>query len=192
MSKINIVSGTDRPGSNALKISEYLKPKYEAEGAEVEVISLKDFPISSVAGGVYGKVIPEIKAFNERFLSGDGVVFVVPEYNGGFPGILKLMIDYLPHPKSMDHLPVAFIGESAGPFGALRPIEQLQLICNYRNAFNFPERVFISDVNKQFDSETGLKNDFIQNLLDQQTKNFVTFVEQMKQNVKEMSTLTSG
>jgi NAD(P)H-dependent FMN reductase len=192
MSKINIVSGTDRPGSNALKISEYLKPKYEAEGAEVEVISLKDFPISSVAGGVYGKVIPEIKAFNERFLSGDGVVFVVAEYNCGFPGIIKLIIDYFPHTKSMDNLPVAFICEYAGPFGALRPIEQLQLICNYRNAFNFPERVFISDVNKQFDSETGLKNDFIQNLLDQQTKNFVTFVEQMKQNVKEMSTLTSG
>lgn len=192
MSKIVIVSGTDRPGSNALKISEYLKPKYEAEGAEVEIISMMEFPVASVIGGKYGDDIPEIKAFNERFLSADGVVFVVPEYNGGFPGILKLMIDYLPHPHAMDHLPVAFIGEAAGPFGGLRPVEQLQLICNYRNAFNFPERVFISGVNNQFDPEKGFKNEFIQKLVDQQTTNFVIFVDQMKSNVDEMSTLTSG
>ena len=36
-----------------------------------------------------------------------------------------------------------FTGLSAGVWGALRPIEQLQAIFGYRNACLFPERVFM-------------------------------------------------
>lgn len=186
MTKINILAGTDRPNSNTLKFSNYMADRYREAGAEVTVISLEDYPIQDVAGGKYGKDIPTVKAFNDAVLSGDGLLFVVPEYNGGFPGILKLFIDYLPFPKSFMHYPLAFVGVATGAFGALRPIEQLQAVCNYRNAFLFPERVFMQRFNKIFvDGE--VTDAFTKGLIESQVTGFIDFVERLKREPAEMA-----
>lgn len=65
---------------------------------DAEVISLADFPLEEVVGGRYGKKLPAVEAFRKPILEADGLVFVIPEYNGSFPGILKMFIDYLPFP----------------------------------------------------------------------------------------------
>jgi NAD(P)H-dependent FMN reductase len=174
---LKVISSTDRPNSNALKISKYVKNLYEQEGADVEVISLEDFPLDKVVGGKYGKDIPEVKAFRDPIVNADGLVFVIPEYNGSFPGILKVFIDYLPFPKAFEKMPMAFIGEADGAFGALRSVEQFQMIANYRNALQFPERVFIAKVNNEFDEVSGIKDEFTQSLLESQVRNFVKFVD---------------
>lgn len=180
MNRINILSTTDRPGSMALKISEYVQQQFEALGVEARVVSLSDFPIQDVAGGPYGADIPSVKAFNEQVLDCDGLLMVVPEYNGSFPGILKLFIDYLPFPASFDKLPIAFIGEAAGAFGALRAVEQLQMVCNYRNAYLYPERVFLQRVHKIFSPETGVSDELQAKLLDSLIKGFAAFTERNK------------
>lgn len=174
---LKIISGTDRPHSNALKVSEYVRSLYIQRGVPAEVISLEDFPIEEVKGGPYGKVLPRVKEFRTPVIEADGLIFVIPEYNGSYPGILKLFIDYLPFPKAFEKMPMAFIGESAGAFGALRAVEQFQMVANYRNALQFPERLFIPRVKNEFDAETGLKDDFKQKLLIAQTDNFIKFVK---------------
>lgn len=180
MPTLKIISGTDRPNSQALKVSEYIKPKYEAQGNDVEIISLCDYPFKDVIGGSYDPEIESVKAFNKPILEADGLVFVIPEYNGSFPGVVKLFVDYLPFPKALYHKPIAYIGEAAGAFGALRAIEQLQLICNYRNALNFPDRVFIQRVGKNFNKDTGIDNEMAQELLEDQITKFSSFVAKMK------------
>lgn len=179
MNKIHILSSTDRPGSNALKVSKYVK-EYMDDKADVELFSLKDFPFEEVVGGKYGKDIENVKKYNDKFLDTDGFLFVVPEYNGGFPGVLKLFIDYLPFPEAMYMKPVSFIGEAAGSFGALRPVEHIQQILAYRKALIYTERMFIQGVNKNFDPENGLKSDLLQGLLEDQLNGFVKFVGQVK------------
>jgi NAD(P)H-dependent FMN reductase len=179
MTRINILSATDRPNSNALKVSLYVQSLYEERGVQTKICTLRDFPINDVAGGRYGSDIPSIAEFNDEVLDADGLIMVVPEYNGGFPGILKLWIDYLPFPESFKKLPIALIGEAAGAFGALRPVEQLQMILAYRNANVFPERVFIPRVKRDFDPETGLSDDFTQKLLLSQTDGFIRFIEML-------------
>lgn len=109
-------------------------------------------------------------------MSADGLVFVVPEYNGSFPGILKLMLDYMPFPDALVHKPIAYIGEASGAFGALRAVEQLQLIMNYRNAFSYPERIFIQRISKSFTNEDGPTDPLTSKLLDEQCRGFVNFV----------------
>lgn len=178
MNTIHILSSTDRPGSNALKVSNYVK-EFMDDKTNVELFSLKDFPYADVVGGKYGKDIESVKSFNDAFLDADGFLFVVPEYNGGFPGVLKLFIDYLPFPDAMYKMPVSFIGEAAGSFGALRPVEHLQQILSYRKALIYSERMFISGVDKNFDREDGLKSDMLQGLLEDQLTGFITFVEQV-------------
>lgn len=178
MKSIHILSSTDRPDSNALKVSTYAKEFLEGK-ANVELFSLKDFPYADVVGGRYGEDIDSVSKFNDAFLDTDGFLFVVPEYNGGFPGVLKLFIDYLPFPDAMYKMPVSFIGEAAGSFGALRPVEHLQQILSYRKALIYSERMFISGVNENFDPKHGLKSDMLQGLLEDQLNGFVTFVEQV-------------
>ena len=176
MVHIEIISGTDRPGSNALRITKYLKKKYEKSGASAAIIDLQNFPIASVQGGPYGQDLPEVEEFIQPLLDADGLVIVCPEYNGGYPGILKLFIDYLPFPKSFNKKPICFVGEANGAFGGLRAVEQLQQVVGYRNAFVFPERVFISRVNRNFDKEKGIIDEFQQELLESQIKNYVQFI----------------
>ncbi|HAH51657.1 MAG TPA: NADPH-dependent oxidoreductase [Balneola sp.] len=173
---LSIISSTDRPNSWSLKLSNYISRLYAERNVKAKVVSLEDFPLADVVGGKYGKEITSIKKFREPILEADGIIFVIPEYNGGFPGILKMFIDYLPFPGAFEKMPMAFVGEASGAFGALRPVEQFQMIANYRNALQFPERVFIPRVSKEFDPETGLVDDFKQKLLDSQVENFIKFV----------------
>lgn len=176
-----IISSTDRPNSKSLLVSNYVKGLYKKEGINPEIISLEDFPLRDVVGGKYGDDIPSVNAFREPILKADALLFVIPEYNGGFPGVLKIFIDYLPFPGAFEKLPMAFIGVASGAFGALRSVEQFQMVANYRNAIQFPERVFINRVHAEFDSITGLKNEMQQDLLESQTRNFIKFVKALKQ-----------
>jgi len=175
MNRIHLLSSTDRPDSNALKVTNYVDG-YMSGKADTEVFSLKDFPFEELVGGRYGDEIESVNKFNDRFLDADGILFVVPEYNGGFPGVLKFFIDYLPFPEAMYKMPVSFIGEADGSFGALRPVEHLQQILAYRKALIYTERMFISNVNDTFDPEKGLKSDMLQGLLEDQLDGFIEFV----------------
>lgn len=177
---IKIISGTDRPSSNAMRISRYVKKKYEAEGIDANIIDLQDFPLKDVIGGKYGEEIPSVSEFRKPVVEADGLVFVIPEYNGSFPGILKMFVDYLPFPRAFEKHPMAFIGEASGAFGGLRAVEQFQMIANYRNALQFPERVFISRVSSEFDEKEGLSDPFKEELLNSQVQNFIEFVRKHK------------
>ena len=181
MIELAIISGTDRPGAQALKISGYLMRRYKKMGAKVSLINLQDFPLEAVKGGPYGQDNSAIEAYNKPLHQADGLVMVIPEYNGSFPGILKLFIDYLPFPESFLRKPISYIGESAGAFGAMRAVEQMEQVAEYRYAYNFPERVFIPRVNKNFSEDKGILDEFQNSLLDSQIKNFYHFVENLKQ-----------
>ncbi len=181
MKTICILSATDRPGSVALKISNYIKPLYESQGVKARVVSLEDFPMDEVIGGKYGKDLPRVEAFRSQVIDADGIVMVIPEYNGSFPGILKLFVDYLPFPEAFHKKPIAFIGEAAGAFGALRAVEQMQMVCAYRNAHTYPERVFLQRVNKLFDADEGVRDETISKLLQSQIEGFVQFLSQVEE-----------
>jgi len=179
MSRIHVLSATDRPNSNALKVSEYAT-SILSEYAETKLFSLCDFPLGDVVGGKYGKTPDSVKKYNKDYLEADGFLFIIPEYNGGFPGILKLFYDYLPFPESFYKMPVSLIGEAAGAFGALRAVEQFEQLLKYRKAYIFPERMFIQRVNDQFDEEEGLSSERLQNSLEKQLCEFPDFVEKLK------------
>jgi chromate reductase, NAD(P)H dehydrogenase (quinone) len=178
MKRIHILSGTDRPDSNALKVSEYAESILSGY-TDSKLFSLCDFPLQDVVGGKYGNPPKSVEMYNSRFLNADGFLFVIPEYNGGFPGILKLFYDYLPFPESFDKAPVSLIGEAAGAFGALRAVEQFEQLLKYRKAYIFPERMFIQRVNDQFDEDEGLTSGKLQDALEKQLCEFPEFVEKL-------------
>tara|TARA_R110000868_G_scaffold259361_1_gene517114 strand:- start:14273 stop:14815 length:543 start_codon:yes stop_codon:yes gene_type:complete len=178
---LKIISGTDIANSKALEISNYIKDLYQKLGVKAEVIDMADFPLGDVVGGKYMEKIPSIEKFRAPVINADALLFVIPEYNGSFPGILKMLIDYLPYPSALIDKPIAYVGIAGGAFGGLRPVEQFQMVANYLNAHQFPERVFISRVQSMFDPEVGIKDEFQQNLLLSQTKGFIKFVKALKE-----------
>ncbi len=174
---IVIISGTNRPGSNTLKVAHQLAANYQTLGVETQLLNLAELPPEVFLPAAYAEKPPGFARFSEAILAADGLVVVTPEYNGGLPGVLKYFIDLLPFPESFVHRPVCFVGLAAGIWGALRPVEQLQAIFGYRNAYIFPERVFLPGIGSLLNEAGQFANPEISQRLSKQAAGFVGFVE---------------
>lgn len=177
---IVILSGTNRPGSNSRKIAAHIESIYQELGVAHQVLDLAELPAEIFAPTSYGEKPASFKKFTDPVLASDGLVVVTPEYNGGMPGVLKYFIDMLPFPESFEQRPVCFVGLAMGIWGALRPVEQLQAIFGYRNAFIYPERVFMPGVGKLLDANGQFTNADIPKRLEAQANGFVDFVEKLR------------
>lgn len=176
-----IISGTDRSGSNTLKISKIIQAIYSQLGEQVEILDLCEVKEGLFSGPHYGVAHPEVLAnFTNKILSSDGLIVVTPEYNGSMPGVLKYFIDHLKFPESFEYRPVCFVG-LGGMFGGLRPVEHLQQVFGYRNAFIFPERVFMMNVWKIL-KDDQISDSVVQDLLVKQAKGFTKFCAALKQS----------
>src|SRR2546430_15003496 len=72
----------------------------------------------------YGQAIKDsFPEWRDAIVNADGLVIVTPEYNHGYPGTLKAVLDLLL--REYIHKAVAFVGVSAGPWGGTRVIEAL-------------------------------------------------------------------
>jgi chromate reductase len=177
---IIVISGTNRPGSNTRKVAGQVLELYTRLKVPVQLLDLAELPAEIFSPTSYASKPASFQRFNDAILSAHGVVVVTPEYNGGIPGILKYFIDMLKFPESFEQRPVCFIGVAAGIWGALRPIEQLQMIFGYRNAYIYPERVFMPRIGDLLDLEGRIKDADLVKRLESQTAGFTNFVESLK------------
>jgi NAD(P)H-dependent FMN reductase len=176
---IEIIAGTDRPNSNTAALARYLESLYVEQKTEARILSLCDLQLSDVQGGGYfGGAKGSFKNLVDRVGQAAGLVLVVPEYNGSYPGILKLFIDYWKYPESFENRPVAFVGLGFR-WGGLRPVEHLQQVFGYRNAFVFPNRVFITNIKDALKDGRPV-DPMTEDLLKNQTRDFVRFIAGLK------------
>lgn len=172
---ILVVSGTNRPGANALKIAGVVLRHYRRLGIAAEIYSLAEMPREIFDPASYASKPAGFVAVQQKVVEALGLHVVTPEYNGSFPGVLKYFIDMLKFPESFESKPVAFIGEAMGIWGGLRSVEQLQMIFGYRNAHLYGPRVFISGVHKALDSEGKLTDAAIDQRISEQVVGFSQF-----------------
>ena len=172
---ILIISGTNRPGANAMKIARIVEGHYKTANVATDFFSLTDLPKEVFDGAAYANKPPGMLAIQQRVLDAKGLHVITPEYNGSFPGVLKYFIDMLKFPESFDRKCVAFTGESAGIWGALRSTEQLIQIFHYRNAHVYPERVFLPGIVNALDAEDRLVDPELNERLAKQTRGFAKF-----------------
>ena len=176
MVKIVVVVGTNRAGCKSLVVANALVERYAAmEGVEVSIADLATLPSGLLSPTSYAEKPEAFQPFVDQVLEADGLHVVVPEYNGSFPGVLKLFIDHLPFPEAFEGRKVCYTGISAGMWGGLRSVEHLQGVFGYRNAHQYPERVFIPRVFKNLDEDGWPKEELTRELADQQVSGFVAF-----------------
>ena len=186
--KITIIAGTNRVGSMSAKVGKSLIHLYEQDGVSVDLMDLSQLPTSIFSPMSYKEKPSEFNPWQQRILDSNGLLFVVPEYNGSFPGALKLFIDMWKYPESFENRCVAYVGIAAGQWGGLRPVEHLQGVMGYRNAHQFSERIFINQLYTRWDNDgqnfrkLHEKEYDINALLEKQATGFIRFCRAMNRD----------
>lgn len=177
---ITLIVGTNRPDSNTRKVARHVEESYAEFKVPVRVLDLAQLPPEIFSPLSYAEKPKSFAPFADAVLQSSGLHVLTPEYNGGLPGVLKYFIDMLKFPESFERRPVCFTGVAAGVWGALRPVEQLQAIFGYRNAYLYPERVFLPGVGKLLDAGGRLQDTELLGRLKKQADGFVAFVERVQ------------
>ena len=117
---IPVILGTTRKGRASENVAKFILGEVKKrEDVETELIDIRDlkFPIDDAGEAIKNST------FSEMINRADGLVLVVPEYNHGYPGLLKHVLDT--NLKEYTHKAVGVCGVSAGGFGGVRMIENL-------------------------------------------------------------------
>ena len=161
-----IISGTDRKGSNTLKIALHYQGLFKEKGIFVNFLSLEGLDLSSGTEQLK-KIEEEIIKPTTHF------IFVCPEYNGSFPGVLKLMIDRSSSNKIWWNKKAMITGVSTGRAGNLRGMDHLAGILNYLRITVYPNMLPISVVDKLLDENDLIKDEITQQVIRQQWEGFL-------------------
>jgi len=148
---IPLILGTARQGRQSENVARFVfeQTKKRAD-VETELIDVRELPMKLDDAGEQMKD-PKFSAAIERC---DGLIIVTPEYNHGYPGLLKHALDM--NLKEYIHKAVGICGVSAGPFGGARVIEGLLPVMRELGLVAIFEDVNFGSVAKIFDDQGNL------------------------------------
>lgn len=122
--KLNIplLLGTNRSDRRSVHVAQWLhKQMQKRPDIESTLFDVRDFALPQ---DNYGTDIKDsFPEWRDAIVNADGLVIVTPEYNHGYPGTLKSVLDLLL--KEYIHKSVALVGVSASPWGGTRVIESM-------------------------------------------------------------------
>jgi NAD(P)H-dependent FMN reductase len=117
---IPVILGTARQGRTSENVAKFvLEEVAKRDGIETELVDIREIPLSTQDAG---EAIKDAK-FSATVARADALVIVTPEYNHGYPGLLKHVLDT--NLKEYIHKAVGVCGVSAGGFGGTRVIQNL-------------------------------------------------------------------
>ena len=130
--KITIISATSRKGSKTLELSKYVQGVFQMKGFEANILDLQELPNDLFTSVLYqSPKSNSMQGIQETVSETDKFLFVIPEYNCSFPGILKSFVDALEFPKSFRGKKGGMIGLSDGTQGATVAMSHFSDILNY-------------------------------------------------------------
>jgi NAD(P)H-dependent FMN reductase len=174
---ITLICGTNRPDANTRKVARQIESMLAERGRDVTLLDLADLPRGLFDPSAYAEKPPEFGRFQEAILNCDGILAVIPEYNGSFPGVMKYFIDMLRFPDSLKGIPAAFVGVAAGEWGGLRAIEQLEMIFQYRSAHLYGKRLFLKKIHALLDEDGKLHDPALVDRLEAMVGGFLAFCD---------------
>lgn len=149
-----VILGTTRKGRRSEHAARFMVEQTKTRaGVETELVDIAKIPMRLDDAGEQMKDA----AFSALVRRADGLILVVPEYNHGYPGLLKHALDM--NLKEYVHKAVGICGVSAGPFGGARMIENLLPVLRELGLVTIFTDVNFGDAGKIFDEAGRLTDD---------------------------------
>jgi NAD(P)H-dependent FMN reductase len=172
---VTIISGTNRQGSWTLKLAKYYQRRLQEKGMEAGLLSLSQLPANIIESDLFGKRSAEFEPIQEIITRTQKFLFIIPEYNGSFPGVLKTFIDACSFPDSFYEKKAALTGLSSGKYGNIRGIDHFTGVCHYLHLHVMPLKIHIPAIKQEFDENNNLfKKDTLE-FTDEQMDKFILF-----------------
>jgi NAD(P)H-dependent FMN reductase len=150
---IPIILGTARKGRQSEKAAKFMLRQVKAYGLETELIDVSDYRIEATNSS---KDFIQAKKLSKIIMRADGLIIVSPEYNHGYPGELKMMLDMLY--EEFWHKPLGICGVSIGFFGGARMVEQLRLVSVELHMVPIREAIYFIKIHELFDDDGNIKD----------------------------------
>ncbi len=166
--KYTIISGTNRSGSNTLKVARQYQELLRNKGVNADVVSLEGVDLNQKTWA-WEQVEKEVLVPTDKF------IFILPEYNGSFPGALKTVIDMSDHRKVWPGKKALLTGVSTGRAGNLRGMDHLTGSLNYLHVNVHPNKLPLSTVDKLLNGVGEITDEGTLKAIDQQLEQFIQF-----------------
>lgn len=156
---IPVIVGSTRRGRQTPKVARFIQRRLEErDGIDSDLLDLAeyDFPIIEERLRQRDDPPPGLTEFSDRIARADALVIVTPEYNSGYPGVLKNALDYLL--PEYRRKPVGISSVSAGPWGGLSALTQLRQVVLSLGALPIPAKFPVRKVQSSF-NEAGETED---------------------------------
>jgi chromate reductase len=171
---ITLLNATNRPDNRTSVISQTYQQFLISAQIPFQYLSLEDFKGDLLIQQSLDNKQAELENILEKYIYNvPKIIIISPEYNGSFPGILKLFIDVLPH-KALDGKKIALAGVATGRGGNLRGLDHLTGIFHYLNAHVMPFKLPISSVTTLI-SDGKVQNAALLSDIQKQINNFVNY-----------------
>lgn len=172
---IPVILGTVRKGRMSEHAARLVHSQLaQCEGVNTELIDIKQVPIPTDDAG---EAIKDA-VFAEKMNRADALVIVSPEYNHGYSGLLKHVLDSCL--KEYIHKTAGVVGVSAGVFGGARGIQDLLPVLRELGLVCIFWDVNFSSVNRTFDSEGRLLDQAVPGRIDKFLKELIWMAKTMR------------
>ena len=172
---ITIISSTNRPGSTTFKVAQYYQKRLREKGIEAGLLSMMQLPATLIATDLFGKRSAEFQVIQDIIDETEKFIFIIPEYNGSFPGVLKVFIDACDFPDSFYEKKAALVGISSGKYGNIRGIDHFTGVCHYINLHVMPLKLHIANIKTELDADGNLFKEDTLRFTDEQIDKFIAF-----------------
>lgn len=151
---IPILEGTARHKSSTEKAARFILEEAEKrDNLDTELLKVSDFVDSPRTAGMKNE---NSKRWSSAMTRARGLIIVTPEYNRGYPGELKLMLDEIY--SEYEKKPVGICGVSSGAMGGVRAVEALKLVLIELKMVPIRESVYFSKAKELFDEKGGIND----------------------------------
>ena len=175
LTMITILSGTNRTGNKTIKIAEAYLAHFREKGIDAQIFDLKELPADFSSTWMSDKQSPDFQNQVATYIRQvEKILLVVPEYQGTFPGILKLVIDAI-HPRDLKGKKVALTGLGSGRGGNLRGLDQLSSAFHYLGITIYPFHLPVSRINDVINAEGVLHDEATIKAIDAHAEGFAGF-----------------
>ena len=158
------------------KIAEYYQAILQQLDTPSIILDLVNLPHDFTVSALYentgkNEAFNNLKSLLEKT---DKFVFIVPEYNGSYPGVLKAFIDGLPYPNSFSNKKAALVGLSSNMQGAAIALSHLNDVFSYLGMNTLALRVKLAQIQSHF-IDNEITNPLYKELLEIQAEQIIRF-----------------